>query len=91
MWRITRYEESKGEIFVNIEIEDELGMYNFGRWLPNDIVQDIQEDFTNTGKSIEAYIVNEEGLLYKWAESKLEQAKMLKLQEIHSEKDIILN
>ena len=31
--KISRFEVHPNEVFVNIEVNDDLGFYNFGRWL----------------------------------------------------------
>ena len=53
--KLTRIEKSKNskgydEIFINIEVSDELGMYNFGKWLTDDEFCDLQDDYADTAK-----------------------------------------
>ena len=62
MYNIARIEKSKSreekdEVFIAIEIEDELGKYNYGHWLNKEEIVSYSADVENITVIAESYLV----------------------------------
>ncbi len=76
------------EVFVNIEINDDLGFYSFGRWLSPEDAEAVREDFAAEKMSEKAYMGRKTSVLNTWAESKLAEARACKLADIEASESI---
>ncbi len=82
MHKITRFEESRGEVFVNIEINDDLGMYNYGRWLTPQQAEQVKAEFAEKRESVSKYAARKTSVLGKWATASLAEARRCKQADI---------
>ena len=56
MHKVNRLEIFSGEVFFNMEINDELGFYNFGKWLNAEECILVREDDANINAIAESYL-----------------------------------
>ncbi len=89
-YKITRFEESRGEVFVNIEVHDDLGMYNYGRWLSPELAEQVKKDFAAKKESATKYASRKTTPLGQWAVAKLPEARQCKLADIQAVEKIKL-
>ncbi len=85
-YKITRFEEVDDRIFVNIEVNDDLGMYNYGRWMAREEADLIKKEYATSKKTREKYM-QEKSILKTWAENRLEDARTHKLADIEASKN----
>lgn len=82
-YEITRLEDEGNEIFINIEVNDDLGFYNIGRWLTPAQIQSYK-----TNGNVDAFLPD---LLasgrVSW-EKALEMAKLNPPEEFNPEEPI---
>lgn len=74
--KITRFEAFPTEVFVNIEITDDLGFYNYGRWLSPEDAELLKKEMSDKKftekQDLEAKTATK---LTAWAASKLTDAR----------------
>ena len=56
-YEVNRLEIFSGEVFFNMEINDDLGFYNFGKWLNAEECILVREDEANINAIAEGYLV----------------------------------
>ena len=54
--KVSRLEIFSGEIFFNMEINDDLGFYNFGKWLNSEEQALVREDEAHINAIAESYL-----------------------------------
>ena len=86
--KISRFEVFPDEVFVNIEINDDLGFYNFGRWLSPEEANQVKADMQTKKVSEKVYMSRKTSALETWANSKLAEARQCKLADIEASNKI---
>ena len=86
--KISRFEVFPDEVFVNIEVNDDLGFYNFGRWLSPKDAEEVKADMATKKVSATTYMTRKTSVLNSWANSKLAEARVCKLEDIEAGKRI---
>lgn len=54
--KVNRLEIFSGEVFFNMEINDDLGFYNFGKWINEEECALVREDENNINAIAEGYL-----------------------------------